>query len=309
MLKIQNVSKRFDKKIVLDDVSTQFDAGKIHGILGPNGAGKTTLIRIINQIVEADKGGVYWNDTLIDRNFLKNVGYLPEERGLYVNMTVKNHLEFIGKLKGMSKEKIQHQIDFWLEKFQIEDWKNKRIEELSKGMAQKIQFIVSVFHNPSVLILDEPFSGFDPSNVVLIRKELRELKSEGKTILLSTHNMNSVEELCDKVVLIHQSKKVLEGTVENLKKERRNDVYAIQFKGNLMAFVNSLWTGFDFIDKKILADDRFIARVRGLNENHLKELLKAVINDVVIEGAWEELPSMEDIFMSETQLKTEVDEQ
>jgi len=213
MLKIQNVSKRFDKKIVLDDVSTQFDAGKIHGILGPNGAGKTTLIRIINQIVEADKGGVYWNDTLIDRNFLKNVGYLPEERGLYVNMTVKNHLEFIGKLKGMSKEKIQHQIDFWLEKFQIEDWKNKRIEELSKGMAQKIQFIVSVFHNPSVLILDEPFSGFDPSNVVLIRKELRELKSEGKTILLSTHNMNSVEELCDKVVLIHQSKKVLEGTV------------------------------------------------------------------------------------------------
>ncbi|MEO9256736.1 MAG: ATP-binding cassette domain-containing protein [Crocinitomicaceae bacterium] len=309
MLKIQNVSKRFDKKIVLDDVSTQFDAGKIHGILGPNGAGKTTLIRIINQIVEADKGGIYWNDSIIDRNFLKNVGYLPEERGLYVNMTVKNHLEFIGKLKGMSKEKIQHQIDFWLQKFQIEDWKNKRIEELSKGMAQKIQFIVSVFHNPSVLILDEPFSGFDPSNVVLIRKELRELKSEGKTILLSTHNMNSVEELCDKVVLIHQSKKVLEGTVENLKKERRNGVYAIQFKGNLMAFVNSLWTGFDFIDKKILADDRFIARVRGLNENHLKELLKAVINDVVIEGAWEELPSMEDIFMSETKLKEEVDEQ
>jgi ABC-2 type transport system ATP-binding protein len=308
MLKIQNVSKRFDKKIVLDDVSTQFDAGKIHGILGPNGAGKTTLIRIINQIVEADKGGVYWNNQLIDRNFLKNVGYLPEERGLYVNMTVKNHLEFIGKLKGMSREKRQHQIDFWLNKFQIEDWKNKRIEELSKGMAQKIQFIVSVFHNPEVLILDEPFSGFDPSNVVLIRKELRELKSQGKTILLSTHNMNSVEELCDKVVLIHQSKKIVEGTVENLKNERRNGVYAIQFKGNLMAFVNSLWTGFDFIDKKILADDRFIARVRGLDENHLKELLKAVINDVVIEGAWEELPSMEDIFMSETQLKEGSDE-
>lgn len=300
MLKVEGITKRFDQKTVLENVSTQFESGKIHGILGPNGAGKTTLIRIINQIVNADQGAVYWKDKLVNRDFLKNIGYLPEERGLYTNMKVGKHLEFIGKIKGMSKPAINRQIDFWLEKFGIENWKNKRIEELSKGMAQKIQFIVAVFNDPEVLILDEPFSGFDPSNVVLIRKELKELRAKGRTILLSTHNMNSVEELCDKVVLIHQSKKILEGSVQQLKNERKSNLFAVQFQGNILAFTNALWTGFDFIDKKILAENRFIARVSALNQNNMKTLLNAVMNDIVIEGAWEEMPSMEAIFMELT---------
>lgn len=305
MLKIEEVSKRFNQKLVLDNFSGKFESGKIHGILGPNGAGKTTLIRIINQILEPEDGAVFWNGNIIDRKFLNTVGYLPEERGLYANMKVGKHLDFVGKLKGMSKKQIEHQKTFWLKKFDIEDWKNKRIEELSKGMAQKIQFIVAVFNNPELLILDEPFSGFDPANIVLIRKEIKAMRAEGKTILLSTHNMNSVEELCDNVILIHQSKKILEGSVSELKNKQKSGLYAIQFQGNILSFTNALWTGFDFVDKKILSEDRFIARVRGLNENKMKALLKAVMNDVVIEGAWEELPSMEDVFMEATQEREE----
>jgi ABC-2 type transport system ATP-binding protein len=306
MLKLQEITKRFDRKLVLDKLSTDFQSGKIHGLLGPNGAGKTTLIHIINQMIAPDSGFVYWNNKICDRKCLQRLGYLPEERGLYTNMKVGKHLEFIGKLKGMSKQQINLQTQFWLQKFDIEAWKDKRIEELSKGMAQKIQFIVAVFNDPELLILDEPFSGFDPSNVVLIRKELKELRQKGKTILLSTHNMNSVEELCDNVVLIHNSKKLLEGNIQTLKNERKNGLLAVQFQGNIMAFVNALWTGFDFVDKKVLADDRFIARVRGVNNNGLKQLLQTTLNDINIEAAWEELPSMEDIFMEETTAKEEV---
>lgn len=301
MLKVENISKQFNRKVVLDDVSAQFIPGKVNGILGPNGAGKTTLIRIINQIIDPDKGKITWKDKRVGRDLLKNIGYLPEERGLYLNMTVKEHLRFAGMLKGMSNLAIAEQTDYWLDKFDIQDWRYKRIESLSKGMAQKIQFAVAVLHQPDIIILDEPFSGFDPVNIQLIRKSIRELKEEGKTILLSTHNMNSVEELCDRVLLFHQSKKVLEGSVAEIKQEGKSDVLAIQFQGNLMAFVNSLWTGYDFIDKKILADDRFVARVHALHGNELKDLVTAVKDTVKIEGVWEEAPSMETIFIQKTQ--------
>jgi ABC-2 type transport system ATP-binding protein len=308
MLEVKEISKRYGKKLALNNVSAQFMAGKINGLLGPNGAGKTTLIRIINQIIEPDKGGVYWNEKLCTPLFLEKVGYLPEERGMYTNMTVAHYLTFLGKLRGMDKFRIQQELSFWFEKFDIGDWRDKRIEELSKGMAQKIQFIATIFHDPELIIFDEPFSGFDPVNVRLIRREMRELKDKGKTILLSTHNMASVEELCDRAVLIHQGEVVKEGTIAALRNSGDTKVYAIQFTGNMIAFATALWAGFDLIDKKILDEHRFIVRVRLLGENTFKDLLHTLMPHIEIEGAWEEIPGMEDVFISATTETTKIEQ-
>lgn len=300
MLEVRNIVKRFGVKVALDNFSFTFEPGKITGILGPNGAGKTTLIRIINQISIPDEGDVYWNGSPINRKLLKQIGYLPEERGMYGNMTVAKYLSFLGELRGLDKQEIERQKEFWFTRFSIHDWSDKRIEELSKGMAQKVQFIATVFHNPDIIILDEPFTGFDPGNVKLIRGVLNELKEHGKTILLSTHNMNSVEELCDYVVLINNSKKIVEGTVRKLKSLKAERVYAVQFSGNMIAFATALWAGFDLIDKKNIGDNRFIARVRMVGDNDFKNLLETLMPTIDIEGAWEELPSMEDVFINET---------
>ena len=196
MLAITDVSKSFNRKLALDAVSLNVQKGEIYGLLGPNGAGKTTLIRIINQIIEADKGTLRFDGKLMSNEHLRLIGYLPEERGLYKSMGVLEQLVFLAQLRGMSKENAVKSANFWLEKFDIKDWSKKRIEELSKGMAQKVQFIAAIVHEPELLILDEPLSGFDPLNVELILKELKELKAQGKTIILSTHNMRSVEEIC-----------------------------------------------------------------------------------------------------------------
>jgi len=300
MLEVKEISKRFGKKLALNNVSVQFLPGKINGLLGPNGAGKTTLIRIINQIIDADKGGVYWNDKLCNSLFLDNVGYLPEERGMYTNMTVSDYLTFLGKLRGMDKPRIQGELNHWFEKFEIEDWRKKRIEELSKGMAQKVQFIATLFHDPELIIFDEPFSGFDPVNVRLIRNEMRALRNKGKTIVLSTHNMSSVEELCDRAMLMHQGEKVMEGPLETLRLSGEAKVYTIQFTGNMIAFATALWAGFELIDKKIISDNRFEVRVRLLGENSFKDLLTTLIPHIEIEGAWEEIPGMEDVFIKAT---------
>lgn len=300
MLEVRNITKRYGIKLALDNVSAKFEPGKIHGILGPNGAGKTTLIRIINQIITPDDGGVYLNNRLITREQLSSFGYLPEERGMYPNMTVSDFLLFMGSLRGLHKNESKAALDYWMEKFDIQEWRGKRIEELSKGMAQKVQFISTVFHNPDLLILDEPFSGFDPGNVKLMRGILREMKEEGKTILLSTHNMNSVEELCDHVVLIDKSKKVLEGTVQEVKGYHSEKLYAVQFSGNMIAFATALWTGFDLVDKKIIGENRYIARVRMVGDSNFRSLLETLVPKIDIEGAWEELPSMEEVFIRET---------
>ncbi|GAA0875815.1 ABC transporter ATP-binding protein [Wandonia haliotis] len=300
MLEVRNITKRYGIKLALDNVSAKFEPGKIHGILGPNGAGKTTLIRIINQIITPDDGGVYLNNRLMPREQLSSLGYLPEERGMYPNMTVSDFLLFMGSLRGLHKNESKAALDYWMEKFDIQEWRGKRIEELSKGMAQKVQFISTVFHNPDLLILDEPFSGFDPGNVKLMRGILREMKEEGKTILLSTHNMNSVEELCDHVVLIDKSKKVLEGTVQEVKGHHSEKLYAVQFSGNMIAFATALWTGFDLVDKKIIGENRYIARVRMVGDSNFRSLLETLVPKIDIEGAWEELPSMEEVFIRET---------
>jgi ABC-2 type transport system ATP-binding protein len=297
ILELEHITKSYFQKIALNDVSFSCNEGEIYGLLGPNGAGKTSLIRIINKIVEADRGTVRFKKDILLNKHLINFGYLPEERGLYRTMTVKEHAYFLGKLRGMSSEDIKVQLNYWLEKFKIVDWTNKRIEELSKGMAQKVQFICAVLHQPQILILDEPFSGFDPLNVELIQQELKEMRSKGKTILLSSHNMKSVEEICDRVALIHNSKKILEGSVNKIRDDRKKGVFAIQFRGNMISFVNALWTGFELIDKEILNENRFIAYVKMRQENDFQDLLKTLLGQVEIESAWEVRPSMQEIFI------------
>jgi ABC-2 type transport system ATP-binding protein len=298
MLEIHELTKRYQRKAAIDQISFSLKKGEIFGLLGPNGAGKTTLIRIINKIIEQDSGTIRFNGDLLQQKHLANIGYLPEERGLYKQMTVEAHAYFLGSLRGMSKRDITVSLDYWLKKFDCEDWRKKRIQELSKGMAQKVQFIFAILHEPDLLILDEPFSGFDPVNVELIKAELQEMKLKGKTILISTHNMRSVEEICDRVVLIHQSKKVLEGRVSEIQELKKNGEYAVKFRGNMIAFVNALWTGFELIDKEILGDDKFIARVKMRGDNSFEDLLKTLIGQVKIEAAWEVLPSMNEVFIS-----------
>jgi ABC-2 type transport system ATP-binding protein len=306
MLEVKNISKSFYRKIALDDVSLHVNQGEIFGLLGPNGAGKTTLIRIVNRIIEPDSGHVRINGDLMTQKHLAQIGYLPEERGLYKTMTVQEHAVFLARLRGLSKADANRLLDQWLEKFNIGDWRKKRIEELSKGMAQKVQFICTVLHEPKLLILDEPLSGFDPINVELIKQELIEMKAKGKTIILSTHNMKSVEEICDRAALIHQAKKIAEGSISELQEAKKAGIYAVKFRGNMIAFVNALWTGFEIIDKDILGDDRFVVRVKMRGDNSFEDLLKVLIGQVKIEAAWEVLPSMQDVFIDLVQGKKEV---
>lgn len=306
MLEVKNISKSFYRKVALDDVSLHVNSGEIFGLLGPNGAGKTTLIRVINRIIEPDKGSVRFQGDLMTEQHLMQIGYLPEERGLYRSMTVEEHALFLGRLRGLSKSDVKRQFEYWIERFGISEWRKKRIEELSKGMAQKVQFVCTVLHEPKLLILDEPFSGFDPINVELIKQELIEMRAKGKTIILSSHNMKSVEEICDRVALIHQSKKIMEGRISELQEDRKAGLYAVKFRGNMIAFVNALWTGFEIEDKEILGDDRFIVRVRMRGDSSFDTLLQVLIGQVRIEAAWEVLPSMQDIFIDLVQDKKEV---
>jgi ABC-2 type transport system ATP-binding protein len=301
LLEVKNIHKRFGGLVALSNVSAFFEAGKIHALLGPNGAGKTTLIRLINQIYEPDIGVILLNDKFLDRRSLNNIGYLPEERGMYTSMTVNDFLFFLGKLRQMEKKTILHQMEHWLEKLDILDKKHHRIDELSKGMAQKIQFIATVFHDPDLLILDEPFSGFDPSNVILLRGIIRELKDRGKTILLSTHNMNNAETISDHIILINRGKIVLDSNYEKLKKDYGQDIYAIQFKGNMLSFANALWANYDLVESKQIGHNQYLAKVKMLNNSKIGDLIHTLLSDVEFEGIWPESPSMEEIFIQLTQ--------
>ena len=301
ILKIENISKRFQGKFALDDVSLEIYNGEIFGLLGPNGAGKTTLIRIINQIIQPDSGTIYFDKEPLKQRHLESIGYLPEERGLYRSMKVLDHLVFLGQLRGLKKQEAIKKSEFWLEKLDISSWKNKRIEELSKGMAQKVQFIGTILHEPKLLILDEPLSGFDPINVELILTILKEMKTQGKTILLSTHNMKSVEEICDRAAIIHQSRKMCEGEVIDLRESIKKGHYALRFQGNMIAFVNALWTDFELIDKKELGSNRFEATVAMRSSAEFEDLLKELIGQVKLEAAWEVMPSMHDVFLTNVQ--------
>ena len=223
LIDIRGVSKTFGPKVALDNVSLEIPEGKIFGLLGPNGAGKTTLIRIINRITIPTSGEVYFKDRPITQQDVEKIGYMPEERGLYRKMKVGDQAMYLARLKGMSESQAKEALKEWFIRFGIQDWWNKKVEELSKGMAQKLQFITTVVHKPALLILDEPFSGFDPVNADIVRKEILRLKDEGATIILATHNMESVEELCDNIALINKSKLVITGELDEIRRKYGNN--------------------------------------------------------------------------------------
>ena len=297
LLVANNVSKSFGSFKALNNVSLEVPKGSVFGLLGPNGAGKTTLIRIINQITMPDSGSILLDGKPLHPNDIKNIGYLPEERGLYKSMKVGEQVMYLAQLKGLSKTEAKERLNYWFDRLGIDDWWNKKIQELSKGMAQKVQFICAVLHEPKLLILDEPFSGFDPINVELIKQELIEMRAAGKTVILSTHNMKSVEEICDRAALINESKKIAEGSISELQAEFKSGLYSIRFRGSMIAFVNALWTGFELVDKEILGDDKFVATVKMRRDNSFQDLLKVLIGQIEIEAAWEVLPSMQDVFI------------
>lgn len=233
ILQIQGVSKHYANHTALNKVSFDVPRGTIFGLLGPNGAGKTSLIRIINQITAPDEGQILFDNEVLNKTHIKRIGYLPEERGLYKKMSVYDQLIYFAKLRGMKTEEAKVTINKWLKKFEASTWKNKKIEELSKGMQQKIQFIVTVMHRPDFIILDEPFSGFDPKNTQLIKDEIEQLKYNGASIMLSTHRMENVEAICDEVVLINKAKVVTKGSVMNVRKSLKDNTYSITYTGNL----------------------------------------------------------------------------
>ncbi|HET6245781.1 MAG: ABC transporter ATP-binding protein [Bacteroidetes bacterium] len=302
ILRADNIVKKYAGHTALDNVSLQIPKQSIFGLLGPNGAGKTSLIRIINQITAPDSGEIYFDGEKLKPHHIAQIGYLPEERGLYKKMEVGEQVLYLAQLKGLSKSEATKKLKYWFKKFEITPWWNKKVEELSKGMAQKVQFIVTVLHEPKLLILDEPFSGFDPINANLIRDEINELKEQGTTVIFSTHNMGSVEELCDYIALIHHSKKILDGSVKDIRNAFKSNTYEIEFSGNLLGFTNALWTGFELTDVKT-EGEMHKAKVKLLGGRKLNDLIHAVLPVVQIHSVHELIPNMNDIFISKVQNK------
>lgn len=295
MIKCENVNKKFGDFSALTDVSINVEKGKIFGLLGPNGAGKTTLIRIINQITMPDSGKVYFDGRLIDSNDVYNVGYLPEERGLYKKMKVGEQSMYLARLKGMKSAQAERELKQWFVKFGIETWWNKKVEELSKGMAQKVQFITTILHKPSLLILDEPFSGFDPVNAQLIRNEILKLKANGTTIMLSTHNMESVEELCDDIALINKSKLVVSGSVEDILRNHGDNSVEIVYGGDQLVFPESNIYSLKSDD---LVKGKRVAVFNVNDEINAKDILTSILEVAPNIISYRELiPSMNDIFI------------
>lgn len=296
ILDIKEVSKQYHQHTALDKISIQVQEGSIFGLLGPNGAGKTTLIRILNQIIAPDEGVVLYDGKKLNAEVISQIGYLPEERGLYKKVKVLEQLVYLGQLKGMDKYAAFQKSIEWLKKLDIDKWKDKRIEDLSKGMQQKIQFIATVIHQPRLVILDEPFSGFDPINAEIIKNEILNIKKQGGTIILSTHNMNSVEELCDDIALIHRSKVVLQGNVHAIKKQFKSSIYHIQFKGNLQAVTHAIWASAELLDSKIHQDEASI-RIKLKPAVRLNQVLQQILPVCDIISVQEEMLSMHDIFI------------
>lgn len=296
MLKVENIVKEFVNHRALNDVSFEVPEKSIFGLLGPNGAGKTTMIRIINQITGPDTGRVFFNGHQLNPRDIAEIGYLPEERGLYKKMKVGEQALYLARLRGLSKQEALTRLKYWFDKFDIGPWWHKKVEELSKGMAQKVQFIITVLHEPKLLILDEPFSGFDPINANLIKKEILELRDKGATIILSTHNMGSVEEICDHIALINNSKKVLSGEVQQVRDKFKENIFELQFRGNMIGFTNELWTDFELVSNVSHGED-IHCRIKILNNRTLNDLLKIAVQHVEVKEVREVIPSMNDIFI------------
>lgn len=297
-ISIQNVTKRYADHLALDSICLEVPEQSIYGLLGPNGAGKTTLIRILNQITAPDSGEVLINGEKLAQKHIATIGYLPEERGLYKKMKVGEQAIYLAQLKGISKPEAIKRLKFWFEKFEIGNWWDKKIEELSKGMQQKIQFITTIIHEPKILIFDEPFSGFDPINANLLKESILELRQNGATILLSTHNMASVEELCDSITLINNGKRILEGRVNDIKRQFDTHNKEVRIRISDKSKLQALTDTYNNIKVCNEGDETLLTL-----ENPGSELIHSIIDLGELVSFRELLPSINDIFIQEVQSK------
>ncbi|MGB2137783.1 MAG: ABC transporter ATP-binding protein [Flavobacteriales bacterium] len=288
ILEIKHVIKEYENKKALDSISLNVNEGRIFGLLGPNGAGKTTLIRIINQITAPDKGEILFSGERFKREHIQNIGYLPEERGLYKSMKVGEQCLYLAQLKGLSKNEAKQKIHHWFKKLDMLDWLNKKVEELSKGMAQKVQFVSTVLHQPKLIILDEPFTGFDPINSEIIKNEIIALKESGSTIILSTHRMESVEELCDDIALINSGQCILKGSVNEIKNNFKEHIFEVQFEGTIQNEIQHF-------DTLVIESGYGIFKAKNKENTHT--LIKQVVEQVNVTSFNEKLPTINDVFI------------
>lgn len=297
MLKIENVNKNYSGFQALTDINLEIAEGSIFGLLGPNGAGKTTLIRIINQITAPDTGKIFLNGETLQRKHVEMIGYLPEERGLYKKMLVGEQALYLAQLKGLPKTVAMKRLKEWFIKFEIENWWDKKIEELSKGMQQKIQFIVTILHQPKLLIFDEPFSGFDPINTNLLKNEILNLKKAGSTIIFSTHNMGSVEEICDEIALINKSQKILDGKVKDIRNSFKKNIFEVEYHNQNQSPELFLPNDFKVLNQIATDDDRQKIEVKIPSNLGSNDLLEIFIKHSKVSGLREIIPGMNDIFI------------
>ena len=290
---MNNISKAYANHQALTEVSLEIPRQSIFGLLGPNGAGKTTMLRIINQIINADSGTIIINGEPLNSKHIEIIGYLPEERGLYKKMKVGEHLLYFAQLKGLKKAEAIKRIRVWFAKFDIPDWLNKKVEDLSKGMQQKVQFIATVLHEPELIILDEPFSGFDPINANLIKDEILNLREKGSTIIFSTHRMESVEELCNHIALINESKKILDGSKKEIKEAFRSNSFRVR---HINEFSN-LAAGYSLIDSQPIEGDGIESTIQITNGDTPNQMIASLIAQGEVHAFEELIPSINDIFI------------
>lgn len=298
ILEARNIVKDYTGHRALDDVSIEVPQGKVYGLLGPNGAGKTTLIRIINHITAPDSGEVIFDGHRLVQDDVRSIGYLPEERGLYKKMKVGEQALFFARLKGLARAEAEKSLKEWFERLDIMSWWGKKVEELSKGMAQKVQFIITVLHRPQLLIFDEPFSGFDPINAALLKEEILKLKDEGSTVIFSTHNMSSVEEICDNITLINKSRNILSGNVEEIRRQYFGNRYDLTFTGDprvLMERLQPIASEFAILDPDAQGRPRINFHLNG--DSTLREAISIANESVMLAGINESIASMNDIFI------------
>lgn len=296
LFRAEKVNKNYSGYQALTDVSIQIEQGQVFGLLGPNGAGKTTLIRIINQITAPDSGGVFFEGRPLRADDIYQIGYLPEERGLYKKMKVGEQALYLAQLKGLDRRTALKRLKFWFEKFEIQGWWDKKLMELSKGMQQKVQFICTILHEPKLLIFDEPFSGFDPINAQLLKEEILNLREKGATIIFSTHNMSSVEEICDKIALINKSKKILDGNIHEIKSGYRTNTFDVIYNGNFDQIQKSLNMQYEILNhtESAWGNEMTVKHLNGTSNNDLLQLL---VPQVEIVSFKEQIPSMNEIFI------------
>ena len=293
----EHITKSFSAHTALDDVSVEIPRGSVYGLLGPNGAGKTTLIRTINRITLPDEGRILFDGRPIEQKDIFRIGYLPEERGLYRKMKVGEQALFLARLKGLSRYEALLRLKEWFVHFGIESWWDKKVEDLSKGMAQKVQFIVTVLHKPELLIFDEPFSGFDPINANLLKEEILRLKNEGATVIFSTHNMSSVEEICDHITLINKSKNILSGKVDDIRREHGGNIFSVQYKGDGKALMERLHGVCEVIENEESTTGFSSLKIHIARNEDIRSVV-SLVNDLVdMRQFIETIPSMNDIFI------------